>query len=185
MSNRHAPARRRAVFLDRDGTLNRTDLVGGVPKPPSDAKALEILPGVPKALARLKRAGYLLVVVTNQPDVARGTQARRVVESIHAKLRSQLPLDAVYCCYHDDGCPARKPRPGMLLAAAERFGLELPHSIMVGDRWRDTEAGRRAGCRTVLLRRPYSGEQAHADAEASDLAEAAEIILARLGGPNQ
>jgi D-glycero-D-manno-heptose 1,7-bisphosphate phosphatase len=170
---------RTAVFLDRDGTLNRTEVRDGAPRPPNDVEELEILPGVREALERLKRAGLLLVVVTNQPDVARGSLDRRSVEQLHTLLRRRLPLDAIYCCFHDDldDCPCRKPRPGLLVEAAARFGIELSGSFMVGDRWRDVEAGQRAGCTTVLLRQPYSGAtRAPADFEAADLAEAAEII---------
>lgn len=141
---------------------------------------LEIIPEAANALDRLKEAGFFLAVVTNQPEVARGTLSRQVVEQIHAALRRSLPLDAVLCCYHDDGddCPCRKPRPGMLIDAAERFGLHLGRSYLIGDRWRDVEAGRRAGCTTILLRRPYSeAERASPDFEAADLGEAAELVL--------
>ncbi len=171
---------RTAVFLDRDGTLNRTEVRDGAPRPPADLEQLEILPGVPEALERLKRAGLLLVVVTNQPDVARGSLDRSSVDQLHAFLQRQLPLDAIYCCFHDDvdDCPCRKPRPGMLVEAAARFGIELSRSFMVGDRWRDVEAGRLAGCTTVLLRQPYSGgTQPPADFEAANLAEATQVIL--------
>lgn len=171
---------RPAVFLDRDGTLIRTDVVDGVPTPPRSLDAVEILPDVPDALARLAAAGLLLLVVTNQPDVARGTETREHVEAIHALLRDRLPLDAIFTCYDDDAddCRCRKPRPGMLVDAAERFGLNLHLSFMVGDRWRDTEAGRRAGCTTVLLRQPYSGgARARADYEVANFREAAEVIL--------
>ena len=172
--------RRAAVFLDRDGTINRSGVRDGVPTPPDGVEQLEILPGVPEALERLRRAGFVLVVVTNQPDVARGTRERGAVEAIHAELQRRLPLEVIMCCYHDDpdDCACRKPRPGMLVDAADHLGLSLGVSYLVGDRWRDTEAGRRAGCTTVLLRGPYSGgDQAHADFEATDLGEAADIIL--------
>lgn len=141
--------------------------------------SVEILPGVGPALEQLHNAGFLLILVTNQPDVARGTLDRAVVEQIHTHLMSELPLDVVECCYHDDGdnCACRKPRPGMLIDAAERLGVTLPHSFAVGDRWRDVEAGKRAGCTTILVRKPYSGECVQADFVAADVREAAEIIL--------
>ena len=169
-----------AVFLDRDGTLNRTFVRDGIPRPPAGLDKLEVLPGVPEALGRLKEAGFLLIVVTNQPDVARGGLGQEVVEQVHERLRSQLPLDGIVCCFHDDdaGCDCRKPQPGMLIDAAKRFGINLRGSFMVGDRWRDVEAGVRAGCSTVLLRQAYSGgERVQPDFEAADLPEAAEIIL--------
>ncbi len=174
-----------AVFLDRDGTINRTFEAHGEPKPPKDLGQLEILPGVSDALTRLKQAGLLLIVVTNQPDVARRATRREVVEAIHSSLRRSLPLDAVYCCYHDDpdDCACRKPRPGMLTRAAEQFGVLLSASFVVGDRWKDVEAGRRAGCTTVLLEAAYSGaERTRPDHVAAGLPEAAEIILRLLDG---
>ncbi len=175
---------RPAVFLDRDGTLNRTRIVGGVPRPPAGLDDLEVLPGVGDALAELRRAGYCLVVVTNQPDVARGEATREAVEAIHARLRSQLALDEILVCYHDDadGCRCRKPGVGMLIDAAARFGLDLRRSFMIGDRWRDVGAGRGAGCTTILLRQDYSGDHFRPDYCAADLSAAAAIILGRDAG---
>jgi len=168
-----------AVFLDRDGTLIRTWVVDGVPRPVASVEELEILPGVSAAVKTLRQAGFMLVLVTNQPDVARGTLKRQTLEEIHAHLRHELPLDEVMCCFHDDvdACRCRKPQAGMLLDAAERLDIRLQSSFMVGDRWRDVEAGKRAGCTTILLREPYSGDSVRADFEVADLVEAAEIIL--------
>jgi D-glycero-D-manno-heptose 1,7-bisphosphate phosphatase len=171
---------RPAVFLDRDGVINAAIVRDGKPYPPARLEDVEILPGVEGALADLRRAGYLLVVVTNQPDVARGTQRREVVDAIHARLREALPLDAVYCCFHDDAdrCACRKPAPGLLLDAARDLGIDLPASFLVGDRWRDTEAGAAAGCRTVFIDHEYAERRPHQfDAERSSLAEAAVWIL--------
>lgn len=147
-----------AVFLDRDGVLNRAILEKGQARPPATLEEVEILPGVPEALQALKARGYWLIVVTNQPDVARGRQSRAVVEAINALLQERLPLDKVLVCYHDDadGCECRKPRPGLLLRAAEQHGINLAHSYMVGDRWKDIEAGARAGCKTILIDYAYS-----------------------------
>ena len=148
----------RAVFLDRDGVLNRTILRNGKPYPPATLEELQILPDVPQALADLKKCGFLLLVVTNQPDVARGTQRRAVVESIHAALVKNLPIDNFLVCYHDDRdcCDCRKPKPGLLLQAAARYGLELPQSYLIGDRWRDIDAGHAAGCQTVWIDGGYA-----------------------------
>jgi D-glycero-D-manno-heptose 1,7-bisphosphate phosphatase len=176
---------RRAVFLDRDGTLNETAVVDGVPKPPTRAEDLRLLPGVREAVDRLRAAGLLLVVATNQPDVARGTLERERVEEMHTLLHQILPLDDVLCCYHDDPdrCACRKPRPGLLVDAAQRFRVDLPASFMVGDRWRDVEAGRQAGCTTILLARSYSeASRSRPDYQADDLAEATDIILSSLEG---
>ena len=149
---------RRAVFLDRDGVINRCVVRNGKPYPPASTGELEILPGVPEAIAAIKAAGFLVFVVTNQPDVRRGTQDRAEVERIHATLAARLPLDGFFTCYHDDGdaCACRKPQPGLLLDAARRHTVDLARSFMVGDRWRDIDAGARAGCVTVLIDYGYA-----------------------------
>jgi D-glycero-D-manno-heptose 1,7-bisphosphate phosphatase len=172
---------RPAVFLDRDGVLNRAFLRDGTPHPPASPAEVEVLPGVAAALDRLKRAGFALVVVTNQPDVARGHQRREQVEAIHAALGAALPIDEFRVCYHDDAddCVCRKPRPGLLLQAP---AYDLARSIMVGDRWRDIEAGRRAGVlATVLVDYQYDeAGTASPDVRVSSLAEAVPWILERL-----
>jgi D-glycero-D-manno-heptose 1,7-bisphosphate phosphatase len=148
---------RPAVFLDRDGVLNEALVRDGRPFPPRSPEELVVVPGVPDACARLRARGLVLVVVTNQPDVARGLQSAEDVAAINARLRAAIAIDALYVCPHDndDQCPCRKPKPGMLLAAARDLALDLPRSFMVGDRWSDIEAGRAAGCRTVYIDRGY------------------------------
>jgi D-glycero-D-manno-heptose 1,7-bisphosphate phosphatase len=171
---------KRAVFLDRDGVINRAIVREGKPYPPKDLTELEILPGVPEALAALKKAEYKLIVVTNQPDVARGTVKKEVVESINHQLSSTLPLDEFRTCYHDDheACDCRKPAPGALLAAALKHDIELKRSYMIGDRWRDIEAGQRAGCKTVFIDYGYSEKQPeHVDHRVRSLNDAALVIL--------
>jgi D-glycero-D-manno-heptose 1,7-bisphosphate phosphatase len=154
-----APAtRRRAVFLDRDGVLNEPRVVDGLPQPPTAVGSLVVSQGAEEACSALSRSGFLLVVVTNQPDIARGTSDRQSVDLINDELRRRLRLDGVLVCPHDDGdgCDCRKPRPGMLLEAAARWDIRLQDSVMVGDRWRDIEAGRGAGCHTVWVARDYA-----------------------------
>jgi D-glycero-D-manno-heptose 1,7-bisphosphate phosphatase len=172
---------RPAVFLDRDGVLNDVQVRHGVPVPPPNADELRLLPGVVAACMRLRELGYVLVVVTNQPDVARGRQTMAEVERTHAVLRAALPLDEIVVCPHDDadGCACRKPKPGMLVDAARRLGLDLSRSFCVGDRWRDVEAARRAGVRAIYVKRDY-GERAAdgADAVVSSLADAVPFIEA-------
>jgi D-glycero-D-manno-heptose 1,7-bisphosphate phosphatase len=148
---------RRAVFLDRDGVLNESVMRLGFASPPSTPSELRIDPEAAAALGALKAAGFLLIVVTNQPDVARGALTREAVEDVNRRLAEALPLDAFYVCWHDDAdrCRCRKPLPGMLREAAERFGIDLHASFMVGDRWRDIDAGTAAGCHTVLLERGH------------------------------
>lgn len=138
---------RKAVFLDRDGVLNEAVLRNGRPHPPADVSALRIPPDVPGLIQRLRDAGFLTIGVTNQPDVARGAQSRAAVDAINAALRAVVPLDDLLVCYHDDAdaCECRKPGPGLLIQAAARHGIDLGRSFMMGDRWRDVEAGRRAG----------------------------------------
>lgn len=170
----------RAVFLDRDGVLNRAPVREGRPHPPASVDELEILPGVPQALAALSAAGYRLVVVSNQPDVARGTATREGVEAINQRLASALPIDRFIVCYHDggEGCACRKPRPGMLHVGAAELGIDLAASWMVGDRWRDVEAGEAAGCRTIFIDYGYAERRpARYDARVGSLESAARLIL--------
>lgn len=178
----------RAVFLDRDGVINRAIVRQGKPYPPAGLDELEILPGVPEALAQLREAGFRLIVVTNQPDVARGTKKQQDVDALHDALRRQLPLDEFRVCCHDDAdhCACRKPAPGLLLSAAQEHHLDLSASYMVGDRWRDVEAGRRAGCSTVFIDYGYV-EPLHSlpDARVTCLAEATGWILSRDGREGQ
>jgi D-glycero-D-manno-heptose 1,7-bisphosphate phosphatase len=171
----------RAIFLDRDGVINQAVIRNGKPYPPRSAEELIIPEGVVEALAQFVRQGFLLYVVTNQPDVARGTQQRSTVEAIHAALGASLPLNGFYACYHDDAdvCACRKPKPGLLIKAAENHGLSLTDSYMIGDRWRDVEAGQRAGCRTVWIDYGYDepGPTNAADATVKSLPEAASWIF--------
>lgn len=170
----------RAVFLDRDGVVIEAVRRDGRPYPAAGVADMVIAPGVGAALARLKAAGYLLLVVTNQPDVARGRTTREAVEAMHAALREALPLDGVYACFHDDAeaCACRKPAPGLLLEAARAWDVDLAGSFMVGDRWRDTEAGAAAGCRTVFVDHGWRERQpTRYDARVSSLADAAAWIL--------
>jgi D-glycero-D-manno-heptose 1,7-bisphosphate phosphatase len=149
---------RRAVFLDRDGVINKAVVRDGRPYPPANVQSLEVLPGVPEALEVLRAAGYLNVIVTNQPDIARGKTLLSTVEEIHEYLKSKLAIDGIYTCSHDDSakCDCRKPAPGLLLRAANDLHIDLKSSFMVGDRWRDIVAGRLAGCRTAWIRYGYN-----------------------------
>jgi D-glycero-D-manno-heptose 1,7-bisphosphate phosphatase len=175
-----SPALRRAVFLDRDGVINRAIIRDGMPASPRSISELEVLPGVAEALDEFRAAGFVQIVVTNQPDVARGWMARETLDAIHRVLLAQLPIEEIVVCIHDDAdhCPCRKPRPGMLCEAAGRWGIDLSRSIMVGDRWRDISAGRAAGCRTFLIGDGYGEIFPHPpDAVASSLPEVREIVI--------
>ncbi len=171
---------KRAVFLDRDGVINRACVREGRPYPPAGLAEVEILPGVSQALVALRGAGFLLIVVTNQPDVARGTTPRKAVEEINNYLAAHLAIDEFRVCFHDnsDDCDCRKPLPGALLTAAKIHSIDLGKSYMVGDRWRDIEAGHRAGCKTIFIDYGYAEKQPESvDYRVKSLSEAAQIIL--------
>jgi D-glycero-D-manno-heptose 1,7-bisphosphate phosphatase len=172
-----------AVFLDRDGTLNAQVVRDRKPYPPASLEEFHVFPEVPPACAQLATAGYLLVVVTNQPDVGRGTQSQAIVEAMHARLRDLVPQIArIEVSYASGGTgppdPRRKPEPGMLLDAAAALNLDLSRSWMIGDRWRDVECGRRAGVRTIFIDFGYAEElRGQPDFTVKSFAEAAHTIL--------
>lgn len=170
---------RNAVFLDRDGVINRAIVRNGKPFPPAKIDDFELLPGVEKTMLALRRAGYLVIVVTNQPDVATGVQQLHVVEAMHNTLRASGLCDDVKVCYHTDAdhCDCRKPLPGMLLEAARDWQIDLSKSFMVGDRWRDVVAGKAAGCYTYFIDYRYAERSDNPDAVVSSLEEAGVQIL--------
>jgi len=153
---------RRAVFLDRDGVINRVAIRNGTPHPPSDVEEFELYEDVPDGCAQLKAANFLLVVITNQPDVGRGTQSREAVEAMNLKMKSALPLlDRIEICYHageryGQPCGCRKPRPGLILRAVAELNIDPKRSFVIGDRWRDVDCARAAGCRAILIQRGYT-----------------------------
>ena len=169
----------KAIFLDRDGVINQVNLVNGKPHPPKDLSELIVLPKVSEALQLLKDAGYLLIVITNQPDVVRGKTKIEAVEAINQFLKDSLPIDDIFTCYHDDieDCNCRKPKPGNILQAAEQYNINIPASFMVGDRWRDVEAGESAGCKTFFIDYRYQEKQPEFYGyKVKSLYEAAKII---------
>ncbi|MBI3493211.1 MAG: HAD family hydrolase [Acidobacteria bacterium] len=171
----------RGVFVDRDGVINRALLKNGRAYAPTSLAELDLIDGVPETVRSLRQAGFLVIVVTNQPDVATGVQSRETVEAIHAHLRARIDVDDIKACFHVDGdqCACRKPKPGMLLQAAEEWDVNLKQSYMVGDTWRDIEAGRAAGCKTILVGSGYAEKPAlDPDAVVESLREAAAMILA-------
>ncbi len=174
-------SKNRAVFLDRDGVLNEAIVRDGKPYPPRSVEETTIVTDAAPSLARLKQHGFLLLVVTNQPDVRRGATTKETVTRIHDFLSSQLPLDDFFVCYHDDSdaCTCRKPLPGLIRIAADRYDVDLTASFVVGDRWRDIEAGAAAGCRTIFIDRGYNEKtpKSKADVSVFSLSEAADWIL--------
>jgi D-sedoheptulose 7-phosphate isomerase len=173
--------KQRAVFLDRDGVINRAFVRDGKPFSPPSQQELEILPGVAEALNELKSNGYKLLVVTNQPDVGRGRLTRQTLDAMHQALRERLPLDDILVCLHtdEDYCDCRKPMPGMILEAARKHDIDLTASFLVGDRWRDIDAGYNAGCKTILIDYGYSerAPEHEPDLRVSSLREAADWII--------
>lgn len=172
--------RHRAVFLDRDGVVNANIERNRKPYAPTTLEDFRLLPGVGDAIRRLKAADFLVIVVTNQPDVRTGLTPRDTVEVMHARIRTELGVDDIEACFHveADGCACRKPKPGMLVRAAEKHAIDLTRSWMVGDRWRDMDAGHAAGCLTVFVDYGYVQEQpVRADKTVASLAEATQYIL--------
>lgn len=174
---------RRAVFLDRDGVLNAVIVRDGKSFPPPSVAEVRILDGVPEAVNLLKEAGMLLVVISNQPDVARGTQLQETVQAINDWLGARLPLDRVEVCYHDDAdcCDCRKPKPGLIHRSAKALGIDLEDSFVVGDRWRDIDAAKAAGCRSVWVDSGYAEKKpTDHDYRATSLLDATIWIIKQL-----
>jgi D-glycero-D-manno-heptose 1,7-bisphosphate phosphatase len=172
---------RRAAFLDRDGVLVEAIERDGAPYAATTLEEFRLLPDAAEQVGRLRAAGLVCIVFTNQPEIARGTLPPEALAAMHAALRAAAPVDDLFVCPHDDtdDCSCRKPRPGMLHAAAARWDISLPDSFVIGDRWRDVDAGRVAGCYTILVERPYSACQT-ADARVATLREAVDAVLARV-----
>jgi D-glycero-D-manno-heptose 1,7-bisphosphate phosphatase len=169
-----------AVFFDRDGVLNESVVRAGKPHPPAGVDDLRIDEAAPVVVPQLRAAGFAIVVITNQPDVARGTTTRERIDAINDRIRATVPIDALYVCFHDtaDACDCRKPKPGMILEAAREHDLDLSRSYVVGDRWSDIQAGRTAGCKTVWIDRHYEEKAPHdADANVFTLTAACNWIL--------
>jgi D-glycero-D-manno-heptose 1,7-bisphosphate phosphatase len=175
-----ASNQRKAVFLDRDGVIVVPEFGGGRSFAPKRLEDFRFYPQAADSLQRLKRAGFLLAVVTNQPDVGNGVTSRSEVDAMHEVMTRNLPIDAVKACFHGqaDDCRCRKPKPGMILAVAAELGIDLKRSFMVGDRASDVEAGRAAGCTTVFIDLGYSEPAPSApDHIVRSIAEAADVII--------
>ncbi|MFZ4599627.1 MAG: D-glycero-alpha-D-manno-heptose-1,7-bisphosphate 7-phosphatase [Terrimicrobiaceae bacterium] len=148
---------KRAIFFDRDGILNRVVMRGSVVGSPRTMDEFQLLPEAGLLVHAAHESGFLAIVVTNQPDLARGLLSRETVDLMHAALRAAAPVDGIEVAEGgDDSDPRRKPNPGMLLDAAAKYGISLPDSWIVGDSPKDVEAGERAGVRTVLLETSYN-----------------------------
>jgi histidinol-phosphate phosphatase family protein len=186
----------RGVLLDRDGVVNAlvADPGTGVPESPYDPADVSLLPGAAEALERLADAGLVLAVVSNQPAAAKGIATEADLDAVHERVVELLGPSARtvsawrYCRHHPEAadpglrsCECRKPQPGMLLDAAGALGLDLTQSWMVGDADRDVQAGKAAGCRTILVENPDSAHRragaVEPDLRVQDLPEAASALL--------
>lgn len=174
-------SRHRAVFFDRDGVLNETILANGKPMAPLTLEEFRLVPGIGAEVTRLRGQGFLSIVFTNQPEIARGLLMPEILETMHERLRHETHVDDIYVCPHieSDGCDCHKPRTGMLTAAARKWSIDLSKSYVVGDRWRDVEAGRAVGAYSILIERPYSACLT-ADANVPDLRSAVDRILSQV-----
>lgn len=182
MNHEHPEGGSRAVFLDRDGVLTETLVRDDRAYAPVTLEDFRLVQGAAAQVARLREAGLRRIVFTNQPELARGTLNLRTLDRMHDILRASVDLDDIIVCPHDpdEGCGCHKPKPGMLHAAAAKWNTDLRRSFVVGDRWRDIEAGRAAGCYTILIERSYSRCET-ADVRVASLVDAVDVVLARLG----
>lgn len=172
---------KKTIFLDSDGVLNLALLKDGKPVAPPTLAELVIPSEVQPALNRLKAAGYLLICVTNKPDIERGLMTQETVDAIFKKLRQNLPLDDIFVCYSEDS-DCYKPKPGLLFDATKKYHIDLANSYMIGDRWRDVEAGKSAGCKTIWIDHGYQNDKIPspaADCTVHSLTDATEWILAQ------
>ncbi|HLZ30431.1 MAG TPA: HAD-IIIA family hydrolase [Chloroflexota bacterium] len=171
----------RGVFLDRDGVLVKEIVRGGRAYAPTRLEDFRLVPEAPAQVNRLRAAGLVCIVFTNQPEVSSGALSRDLLDTMHAQLRESVAVEDILVCPHGaaDGCDCRKPLPGMLHTGAAKWSLNLTESFVVGDRWRDIDAGRAAGCFTLLLQRSYSASD-NADVTCQHLTEAVDLILARV-----
>lgn len=171
---------KKAVFLDRDGVLNHVVIKNGKPCPPSDLDNLQVFEGAKESINALKKANWLVIVLTNQPDVARNITSKKNVEKINSHLKLILQFDEIYTCYHDndDFCDCRKPKPGMLVTASRKNNIILKNSYMVGDRWSDIDAGNKVGCKTIFIDYDYNEKRpVNFNYKVKSINEAAKIIL--------
>lgn len=171
----------KAFFLDRDGVLNQTVFRNGKERAPYELSEFKLHEGVTEAIQLLKESGFKLIVVTNQPDVARGWVTKEKVDLVNNKIQELLEVDDIKVCFHidQDNCECRKPRPGMLLEAGREFMVDMGQSFMAGDRTSDIEAGKNAGCRTILIGHGNEQTGAAPDFKFDSLYQAVNFILNR------
>ena len=152
---------RKAIFLDRDGTLNKAYIENGLPISPSSLNKFKIIKGVKKSINRLKKLNFLCILITNQPDVFRGKISKKTVVKMNSYIKKKIKLDDMFVCYHDNehNCSCRKPKPGLLLKASKKWKIDLKKSFMIGDRWKDILAGKKVGCKTIFINNNYKNDK--------------------------
>lgn len=167
-----------AVFIERDGILNETRVERGQRVTPLTLNEFHLHREVAPLLHEVKVAGLLLIVTTNQPGLSRGHQSRRELDRMHQSLRATFLIDDLLVCPHEDAdrCPCRKPKPGLFLEAAHKWGIDLNRSFVVSDKWQDAEAARRVGATSLLVRSPWMGD-VHHDFVLPDLSSVIEKTL--------
>ena len=153
--------KRAAIFLDRDGTLNKAFIKKGLPISPASFSKFKILPGVKSSITKLKKLKYLCLLITNQPDVSRKKIKKKVVIKMNKFIKKKINLDDVFVCYHDDNdnCNCRKPKPGLLIKASKKWKINFKKSFMIGDRWKDISAGKKVGCKTIFINNNYKKDK--------------------------
>ena len=169
----------RAIFLDRDGIINKSKIVKGKPFPPLSLEEFEFNKGIKIFINTLDDKKFKKIIITNQPDFARGKTSKKNIEDIHAFILKHLSIDEIYTCWdsHDGVSDLKKPSPGLILKAAKEHNISLKDSYMVGDRWKDIDAGSRAGCTTIFVDYHYDEElNITPDHVISDIREALKII---------
>jgi len=149
---------KKSVFLDRDGVINKVYIKDGLPQSPNSLDELKILPGVKESIIKLKKLNFICLMVTNQPNVSRKKIDKNSVIQMNNFLKNEIALDDIFVCYHDDSdnCNCRKPKPGLLLQAGKKWDVDFKKSFMIGDRWRDIQAGEKVGCKTIFLDYKYN-----------------------------
>jgi D-glycero-D-manno-heptose 1,7-bisphosphate phosphatase len=168
----------RAVFFDRDGVINKAIVREGKAFSPRTLEEFVLAEGVGEAVALLRGRGFKIIIITNQPELARGYISRDLLDRMTDRIRQEAPIDDLFLCPHDDGdrCLCRKPKPGMLIEAARKWGVDLKTSFFVGDTWKDMEAGKAAGCTTLLVDAVYNRE-VRCDFRVQSLPDAASLII--------
>lgn len=169
---------KKAIFIDRDGVINKVFLINGKPFSPRRFEEFKLIPKVEDALNFFKEVGFISIVITNQPDIAQGLMKWEELEKMHSLIRERLPVNDIVVCPHgdEDNCLCRKPKPGMLFKAAKKWNIDLQGSFLVGDTWKDMIAGKRAGCKTILIDMPYN-QSVESDYRVKDLNKAVEIVI--------